>query len=153
MKRILQSYGVLILSLIALFGSGVFVGRMTSPARYPTVPQGVSAPADADAWVAAASRGLLKDLKLNGGQLETVHRHLEPVAEAIFTDQERALFQMHLRLLEFHDSLAKTGSLDDSQQTRLGLSRAKLKELIIHKFPNMVRKNPELVIGENPEKP
>jgi hypothetical protein len=34
--------------------------------------------------------------------------------------------------------------------TRLGLSRAKLKELIIRKFPRMVSENPKLVISEVP---
>jgi hypothetical protein len=49
---------------------------------------------------------------------------------------------MHLRLLELHDTLAKAGNLDPDQLQRLGRSRLKLKELIIAKFPRMVRENP-----------
>lgn len=148
MKRLLQSYGILVLSLLALFASGVFVGRMTSPAPRQAARPNVEVPADADAWITAASRGLVKDLKLDEAQQLMVRQQLDPVAEAIFSDQERALFQMHLRLLEFHDSLAKQGSLNDSQLKRLGVSRAKLKELIIRKFPRMVRANPTLVVSE-----
>jgi hypothetical protein len=149
-KRLLHSYGILGLSLLALFASGVIIGRLTAPSPRQAPPPAVSVPADADAWVAAASRGLVKDLQLDETQQQLVRRQLDPVAGAIFADQERALFQMHLRLLELHDSLAKTGSLSDPQLTRLGQSRAKLKELIIRKFPRMVRENPTLVISENP---
>ena len=150
MKRLLQSYGILGLSLLALFGSGLFIGRITAPSSRQVSPPAASVPADADAWVAAASRGLVKDLQLDETQQQLVLQQLDPVAGAIFADQERALFQMHLRLLELHDSLAKTGSLSDTQLTRLGQSRAKLKELIIRKFPRMVRENPTLVISEKP---
>jgi hypothetical protein len=149
-KRILQPYGILVVSLLALFASGVFIGRMTAPAPGQTWRPGAAVPADANAWVATASRGLVKDLQLDDAQQQLVRLQLDPVADAIFADQERALFQMHLRLLELHDSLAKTGSLSDPQLTRLGLSRAKLKELIIRKFPRMVRENPALVISEIP---
>lgn len=150
MKRLLQSYGILGLSLLALFASGLIIGRMTAPSPRQAAAPAASIPVDADAWVAAASRGLVKDLQLDETQQQLVRRQLDPVAGAIFADQERALFQMHLRLLELHDSLAKTGSLNDPQLTRLGQSRAKLKELIIRKFPRMVRQNPTLVISENP---
>jgi hypothetical protein len=149
-KRILQSYGILVLSLLALFASGMFIGRMTAPSPRQALRPAAPVPADANAWVATASRGLVNDLQLDDAQQQLVRRQLDPVADAIFADQERALFQMHLRLLELHDSLAKTGSLSDPQLTRLGLSRAKLKELIIRKFPRMVRENPTLVVSEIP---
>jgi hypothetical protein len=151
-KRFLQSYGILVLSLLALFASGVFVGRMTAPGPRRTEMPPAGVPADADAWVAAASQGLVKDLKLDEAQQQKVRQQLEPVAAAIFTDQERALFQMHLRLLELHDTLAKEGSLSGVQLKRLGVSRAKLKELIIRKFPRMVRENPSLVVGDKIQK-
>ena len=70
------------------------------------------------------------------------------MASAIFADQERALFQMHLRLLELHDTLAKEGAMSTQQLKRLGLSRAKLKELIIRKFPRMVRENPTMFVAD-----
>jgi hypothetical protein len=147
-KRLLQSYGILVLSLLALFASGVFVGRMTAPEHRQAERPAATSPADAEAWVAAASRGLVRDLKLDEAQQLIVRQQLDPVAESIFSDQERALFTMHLRLLGLHDSLAKAGSLSEPQIKRLGVSRAKLKELIIRKFPRMVRENPALVVGE-----
>lgn len=150
MKRILQSYGIIVLSLLALFGSGVFVGRTTAPVKHETAGPPAESPADADAWVANASRGLVRDLNLDDTQQDVVKQRLETVAASIFGDQERALFQMHLRLLELHDTLAKDGTLNAGQLQRLGRSRAKLKELIIHKFPRMVRENPSLVISDKP---
>jgi len=149
-KRVFHSYGIIILSLIALFGSGIFVGRMTAPVKPETASPPSEVPANADAWVANASRGLVRDLKLDEAQQVLVREKLDTVATAIFSDQERALFQMHLRLLELHDTLAKDATLNGSQLQRLGQSRAKLKELIIHKFPRMVRENPSLVISDKP---
>ncbi len=146
MKRIFQSYGILTLSLITLFASGVFIGRMTSPQQPQAVKTAADLAAEPDAWMAAASRGLVRDLKLDATQQDHLRSQLEPVAHAIFSDRERALFQMHLRLLEFHDQLAKEPLMDDSQLRHLASSRAKLKELIIARFPNMVRQNPTLAI-------
>ena len=148
MKRHLQSYGILVLSLIALFASGVFIGRMTAPLSHQTAAPTTTAPSDADEWVTAASSSLASDLKLDEAQRRIVRQQLDPVAQSIFADRERALFQMHLRLLELHDTLARQGSLDDPQLTRLAASRTKLRELIIRTFPRQVRENPGLAIGE-----
>lgn len=147
MKRFLQHYGVLGLSLLALFASGVGIGRYAVPKPQPVTPPVVETSASSEAWVAAASRGLVRDLQLDASQELKVRQHLEPVAVAIYTDQERALFQMHLRLLELHDTLAKQVSLDARQLGHLAASRAKLKDLIIRKFPSSVRANPSLAIG------
>ena len=151
MKRFIQHYGVLVLSLLALFASGLGIGRLTSPRPQAMAQPSVDRPGGPDAWVVAASRGLVKDLHLDEAQELKVRQQLDPVAVAIFSDQERALFQMHLRLLEFHDTLAKDGGLDDAQLKRLAQSRAKLRDLIITKFPCRVRANPTLAIGHEPK--
>ena len=148
MKRFLQSYGIIVLSLVALFASGVFVGRMTAPVAHAGSPSTTESPSSPEAWVETASRGLIRDLKLDEAQQVLVRQQLGTAAGAIFSDQERALFQMHLRLLELHDVMAKSASLSESQLQRLAQSRSKLKELIIRKFPNRVRDNPSLVISE-----
>jgi hypothetical protein len=146
MKTILRNYGVLAISLIALFASGVSIGRLSlsrvPAAVAPTSDIGM----DPESWVATASRGLVRDLELDNGQERKVREQLEPVAAALFSDQERTLFQMHLRLLMLHDTLAKEGSLDQAQLGRLAISRSKLKSLIVQKFPRMVRANPTLAI-------
>lgn len=146
MKRFLQSYGTLCFSLIVLFASGIFIGRMTAPKVTKTAKAQAEAIVAADAWVAAASRSLVSDLKLDENQQSKLQESLSPVAEAIFSDRERALFQMHLRLLELHDHLVKDVSMTESQLKRLAASRAKLKDLIIAKFPNSVRQNPSLAV-------
>lgn len=147
MKRILKSYGILIMSLCALFASGLAIGRLTAPSsRHQTAPK-IENPANSEAWLETASRGLVRDLELDEAQQKQVRQLLEPVAASIFTDQERALFQMHLRLLELHDTLAAKTTLNKTQTRRLAVSRAKLRELIIQKFPGLVRGNPSLAIG------
>jgi hypothetical protein len=146
MKRFFHNYGVLGFSLVALFASGVSIGRFASPrATNPASPV-ADPPGGPESWVTVASQGLVRDLKLDGTQERQIRQQLEPVAAALYADQERALFQMHLRLLLFHDTLAKKGGLDDTQLTRLAVSRAKLKGLIIRKFPTMVRRNPSLAL-------
>jgi hypothetical protein len=151
MKRFFQHYGVLVLSLLALFASGVGIGWLTSPRAQPVAQPALDMPDGPDSWVTAASRGLVKDLGLDKAQELRVRQQLDPVALAIFSDQERTLFQMHLRLLELHDTLAKAGDLDAVQINRLALSRAKLKDLIIRKFPSRVRDNPALAVSVEPE--
>jgi hypothetical protein len=146
MRRILRVYGVLVVSLVALFVSGVSIGRLTSPKPSLPASSGADAATEPQSWVAIASRGLVRDLGLDETQEREMVQHLEPVAAALYRDQERALFQMHLRLLGLHDTLAKDAGLDESQLRRLAVSRAKLKGLIIDKFPRMVRANPTLEV-------
>jgi len=98
--------------------------------------------------VAAASQGLVRELGLSPDQQRQVRDQLVPVSAALYADQERALFQMHLRLLLFHDSLAASGVLDPKQAKRLAASRAKLRSLIVGRFPDMVRGDPVLAAEE-----
>lgn len=151
MNRFLQSYGILLLSLVTLFASGIVIGRITAPSARrtpPPLPVATTPPNAPDSWVASASARLAADLQLDAPTRQSVQNHLAPVAEEIFSDQQRALFQMHLRLLAIHDSLAAEIPLDARQLNRLSSSRAQLKALIIRKFPLMVRENPTLAVGE-----
>jgi hypothetical protein len=146
MKRILRNYGVIGISLTALFAAGVSIGRLTSSRAPEPEAAATDSASGPKSWVSIASRGLARDLQLDEAQERQVRQQLEPVAAALYGDRERTLFQMHLRLLGLHDTLVKDGGLDDSQLRRLAVSRAKLKSLIIRKFPRMVRANPSLAI-------
>lgn len=150
MKRFLHHYGVLGLSLITLFASGISIGRFSARRPPSPVAPALDVAGGPASWVTLASRGLVRDLALDDAQQRQVRQQLEPVAQALYGDQERTLFQMHLRLLMLHDTLAKEGGLTEPQQARLAHSRAKLKDLIIQKFPSMVRGNPSLAIESNP---
>lgn len=152
MKRFLQSYGILLLSLATLFASGVVIGRATAPAAshpQPATATPLSPPTSPESWAISATNRLAADLLLDASSRQAVQNHLTPVATEIFSDQQRALFQMHLRLLAIHDSLAVEIPLDDRQLKRLATSRSQLKSLIIRKFPLMVRENPALAVGES----
>lgn len=149
MKRFIRNYGVLGLSLITLFASGISIGRFSARRPPSPVAPAIDVAGGPASWVALASRGLIRDLDLDDTQQQQVRQRLEPVAQALYGDQERTLFQMHLRLLMLHDTLAKDGCLTEPQKVRLAHSRAKLKDLIIQKFPSMVCGNPSLAIESN----
>lgn len=151
MKHAIKTYGILALSLLVLFGSGIVTGRLTAPRSLPPVATATAATKTPEGWLDAAAQGLVRELRLNPEQEQQVREQLLPVSTALHADQERALFQMHLRLLLFHDSLAASGTLNGGQTKRLGQSRAKLKSLIIGRFPDRVRNNPVLA-GETPGK-
>jgi hypothetical protein len=147
-KHILKTYGILALSLLALFGSGMVTGRLTAQRQRPPGDPAAAGAKTPEAWVAAASQGLVRELDLSADQERQVRDRLVPVSTALHADQQRALFQMHLRLLLFHDSLATSGLLEQDQAHRLAASRAKLRDLIIARFPDMVRGNPVLAAEE-----
>lgn len=146
MIRHFRTYGVLCLSLIALFAAGVLVGRLTSPQTTVAKKNTADPAAGPESWVEAAGRGLVRDLELDSLQSQQIQKLLEPVAHELYADRERTLFQMHLRLILLHDTLAKEVSLTGSQVERLTASRIKLKNLIIQKFPSSVRNNPVLAV-------
>lgn len=143
MKQIFKTYGILALSLGALFASGIVTGRLTAPKTGKIAPAASEMRTPGD-WLDTASRGLVRELGLNDQQARQVREQLVPVSAALHDDQERAMFQMHLRLLMFHDTLSASGTLSPAQTARLAASRAKLKSLIIGRFPDMVRGNPVL---------
>ena len=143
MKQIFKAYGILAVSLVALFASGVFTGRLTAPKSVKIAPATTDTRASGD-WLDTASCALVRELGLNDEQARQVREQLVPVSAALHEDQERAMFQMHLRLLMFHDTLSSSGTLSPAQTARLAASRAKLKSLIVGRFPDMVRGNPVL---------
>ncbi len=132
---------ILAASLAALFVSGVVIGRLTAPA-----PPAVAPSANATSWAESASRTLTTDLQLDAAQQQRIDAILAPVGTALNEDQESALFTMYLRLLRVHDTFAAEMPLSSAQSMRLAASRAKLKGLIIERFPQNVSENPKLAL-------
>lgn len=137
----LKSHAVLAASLAALFASGLVIGRLTAPASTTTAP-----PARAASWAESASRTLAADLRLDASQQQKIDAILAPVGTAIHDDQESALFTMYLRMLRLHDTISTEIPLSAAQSARLAASRAKLKGLIIERFPQKVSENPKLAL-------
>jgi hypothetical protein len=138
----LKIHAVLAASLAALFVSGVVIGRLTAPA-----PPAAAAPtAKAASWTESASRTLAADLKLDADQQQRIDAILTPIGASLGEDQESALFTMYLRMLRVHDTIAAEMKLSPSQSMRLAASRAKLKGLIIERFPQKVSENPKLAL-------
>ncbi len=142
MNQRLKTHAVLAGSLAALFASGVMIGRLTAP----DLPVAAAATAKAGPWAEAASRTLTADLQLDATQRQRIDEILAPVGSDLGEDQESALFIMHLRMLRVHDTIAAELPLSAAQSARLASSRAKLKGLIIGRFPQRVSANPKLVL-------
>ena len=140
----LPSYTLLALSLGGIFAAGgavgYFVGKgATSPA--PPLEQviGTAPGASPEQWAGQAFDSLAVDLKLTEAQRGIVRPYLEATAESVFKERDRALLQMHLRLLDVHKALAKETMLTEAQKKRLAQSRAKLKASILGRFAGILK--------------
>ncbi len=142
MNQRLKTHAVMAASLASLFVSGVVIGRLTAP----DPPVAAAATANAGPWAEAASRTLTADLQLDATQQQRIDAILAPVGSELGEDQESALFTMHLRMLRVHDTIAAELPLSATQSARLASSRAKLKGLIIGRFPQRVSENPKLAL-------
>lgn len=142
MNQRLKTHAVMAASLAALFASGVLIGRLTAP----DPPVAAAAASKVEPWAAAASRTLAADLQLDATQRQRLDEILAPVGSDLREDQESALFTMHLRMLRVHDTIAAGLPLSAAQSARLASSRAKLKDLIIGRFPQKVSGNPKLAL-------
>jgi hypothetical protein len=140
MNPLTKSRALLAASLATLFVSGVVIGRFTAPSS-----PAAALPASAKAtWAESASRNLAADLQLDSAQRQRIDQLLAPVGESLHDDQENALFTMYLRMLRVHDTISTEIQLSAAQSARLAASRAKLKGLIIERFPQRVSGNLEL---------
>lgn len=141
------SYGLLVISLSGIFAAGgtvgYFMGKDSRPAADPVTGLIGTAPGvSAETWADQAFESLAGDLKLTAEQRQKVRPYLASAAGSIFVERDRALLQMHLRLLEVHDSLTREMSLDTAQKRRLTASRAKLKAFILSRFALLLKAHP-----------
>lgn len=139
-----SSYGPLALSLSGIFAAGGAVGYYlgkgaVAPAGAVEAVIGTAPGASPEQWAEQAFTSLAGELQLTEDQRLKVKPHLTAAAERVFMERDRALLQMHLRLLEVHDSLARETTLDAAQQKHLVRSRAKLKASILSRFATILR--------------
>lgn len=134
--------------LLAAGGSaGYYIGKNHSGSANPNVTAAASSPdailtpnrTAAGEWADQARERLTADLGLSSGQNEKIRPLLDHAADEVFRERDRSLLQMHLRLLEVHDTLAKEGDLSEPQKNRLAQSRAKLKDSILSRFAAILR--------------
>ncbi len=139
-----SAVSLLALSLGGIFAAGGAVGYWVGRGEI-AAPIGLedaigSAPgASPQRWAEQALERLAGDLQLTGEQRLAVQPHLEVAADRIFRERDRALLQMHLRLLEVHDTLARELGLEPGQAKRLAQSRAKLKASILARFASLLQ--------------
>jgi len=145
-KYYLKRYGPITASLAVLFASGVAAGyrlgqRSAVSHPSPTTVKETTEPS-ADQWIASTAAALGKDLELTAGQTSRVRDALAGPANRIFTDKRHASFEIHLRLLEAHDTLSRDAGLDDRQQARLKVRREQLRQHILRNFKDIIGDNP-----------
>jgi hypothetical protein len=140
------SYGLLVISLGGIFAAGgsigYFMGKDSRPAAAADPAAGwigSASGASPETWADQAFESLAGDLKLSADQRQKVRPYLNSASGRVFVERDRALLQMHLRLLEVHNSLAKETSLDPAQKKRLMGSRAKLKAFILSRFAVLLK--------------
>ena len=147
---LLRHSALLLLSVLVLFGSGLWVGRLTAPR--PAVASAPLMEAGPEQRALEARRRLTAELSLTPAQQERLASELAATGTALFDDQERGLFQMHLRLLKLHDTMTTMTEWQPAQLKQLKKSRGQLRDLIISRFPAMI-KNEAVLAGEPPERP
>lgn len=139
------SYALLVLSLGGIFAAGGTAGYFWGKSRSAVPDAGIAqiigtAPgASAGEWADDAFQRLARELDLSPEQHGRVRPYLTAAADRVFVERDRALLQMHLRLLEVHDALAREPALNDTQKKRLAHSRAKLKDSILARFAAILR--------------
>jgi len=139
-----QRSATLAACLATLFASGLAIGYRLGEQRAATAPvSSMEETVSPDDWTSRACDALQRDLALSPEQSDRIRSHLTEASRGIFLDRERALLQIHLRILEVHDILARDTSLNDQQKLRLKASRAKLRSLITSKFADLLRDSPD----------
>ncbi len=140
----LPSYTLLAMSLGGIFVAGGAVGYFVGKGITPPAPAleqviGTAPGTSPEQWAGQAFDSLAGDLKLTEAQRGEVRPYLDATAERVFVERDRALLQMHLRLLEVHDALTREAMLNDAQKKRLAQSRAKLKASILGRFAGILK--------------
>ncbi|MBP7949761.1 MAG: hypothetical protein KA004_08910 [Verrucomicrobiales bacterium] len=127
-------------TLSGLFAAGVGAGYFVAkhPAT-PTDPQPAAPPKIvAKDWWSKSLETLSGNLHLSDAQRQRVVPLLQATADRIFLNRDRALFQMHLQLLDFHDVLQREPNLlDEDQQQQLARLREALRRRITGQFSHL----------------
>lgn len=142
MNSRIKMHAVLAASLVALFISGIAIGRLTARGAVSAAAK----PAQTTSWTEAASGSLAADLQFDAAQQQQADAILAAVGSALNEDQENALFTMYLRMLKVHDAIESGVTLSAAQSTRLAASRGRLKNLIIERFPQKVSQSAILAL-------
>ena len=108
----------LVVTLTALFaagvGTGYFLGRKSTVIGVTSTTQASSNQGMMTDWWQRSLNRLSGDLQLTEEQKNSVRPMLQHTANQMFLNRDRALFQIHLELLSFHDTLGRTGTFLDS---------------------------------------
>lgn len=152
MKYHLKRYGLITVSLAALFASGLAAGyRLGLNSGTAKAPVAVKQAAEStpDQWIENTALALQKDLGLDESQVLKVRNAVTGPAMGIYSDKRQANFKIHLRLLEVHDTLARETGLTGKQQALLKVRREQLRRHILEKFKDIIGEKPDPLLSSN----
>ena len=87
-------------------------------------------------WVKQTMTQLERELDLTNTQLASIEPTLQRAGESIRTERRRALFQIHLNILDVHSEIES--HLSEDQRIKLDESREKLRRRIQREFPEIM---------------
>lgn len=139
MNRTLQR-GKVALALLVILASGIGLGWFAREARKPPAdtspPPGNTAEAVTH-WTDRALKTLTEELKLTPEQERQIRPLLQETSRKMDLDRERALFELHLRVLRVHDEMRPL--LQPDQLPALERMRLRLQQDIKQRFAPLLK--------------
>lgn len=141
--KILVSFSLLLL-FAAGVGSGFLIGkRQADQSAVTSTVTTTAAAASSTDWWQKSLDSLAADLKLSAAQKASIQPLLLNTGDRMFHNRDRAMFQIHLELLAFHEAVGKqAGLLDAAQMQRLDSMRSNLRKRIEKQFPQFLKDSP-----------
>ena len=124
-----------IAALLVIFGAGQGFGFMLASRIAPN-PTPAPQKTWTDNWVEETIAQLQTELNLSDPQVAAIEPSLRETGNSIRAERQRALFQIHLNILEVHAQI--DGHLTEAQKVKLQKSHDQLKRRIQRQFPEIM---------------
>ncbi|MEZ5328648.1 MAG: hypothetical protein R3F19_26685 [Verrucomicrobiales bacterium] len=132
----ISSYGKVMIALAVIFCAGQAVGYLWAARLSPQASSNNKVDWS-ERWAADTLNALRSQLDLTDKQAGAIELRLRETGESIQQERQRALFQIHLNILDFHSEIE--GDLTEEQIVKLNESREKLKHRMQREFPEIMK--------------
>jgi hypothetical protein len=129
------SYWKVITALVVIFCAGQGLGFLWA-ARLSEDAKSSPEKSWTHGWVDATAMQLKDQLNLSDAQITQIEPVLQETGNKIWSERRRALFQIHLNILDVHSSIDE--HLSEDQRVKLEESHQKLKRRIQREFPEIM---------------
>lgn len=131
-----KSYWIVAGALLLIFCAGQGIGFLWAARLADRDAQTDPATAWSERWAEQTLGTLRNDLNLTESQTAAIEPLLQSTGNRIWKERRRALFQIHLNILEVHDEIEK--HLADNQINGIIRSREMLQTRIQREFPEII---------------